>query len=252
MGIVTRILQTPSSRVIATCRAPSTAIALSELVKTYGEDRLIVLPLDVTDHAQHLALRESLRQCGVTAIDIVIANAGVMTATLNDPATTTQESEMTRIFQTNVIGVMFTFQTLQDLVLASSTKLFITLSSSLGSITQVTDTHYAGTTAYRVSKTATNMYAACFINDPIIRQGSGKMICLHPGWVQTDMGNASGVIAAVTIEDCTKGIMHILETATVTVTKQERPVQPTYEALQKRLEENNIVFVDYKGDLVPW
>ncbi len=253
LGIASRLLKTTSARIIATCRTPSTATALHDLVKVHGEERVMILPLDVTDHNQHIALRETLRQRGVNAIDVVVANAGVNSVGLRgDPATTTPDAEMNRVFQTNVIGVMHTLQNLQDLVLASPSKLFVVLSSIMGSITNVTNRNYGGATSYRVSKAALNMYSACFVNDPAIQQAQSKLICLHPGWVQTDMGGAGGRKADIEVDECTDGILRILDIATKTMTKQQVAVEQKYKIFHNEFENKNIVYVDYKGDLLSW
>jgi NAD(P)-dependent dehydrogenase (short-subunit alcohol dehydrogenase family) len=237
--------------VIATCRTPETATALQDLIKAHGAHRLFVFPLDVTDHSQHIAVRESLRQHNITAIDIVIANAGVNSVGLRgDPATSTPEPEMHRIFQTNVVGVMHTLQTLQDLVMASPTKLFVVLSSILGSIGNADNSGFGGYTAYRVSKAALNMFSVCFANDPVV-QGS-KMICLHPGWVQTDMGGAGGRKADIEVDECTDGILRVLDIATNVATNNNGVVEPQYEAFHNSLKSKNTVYVDFKGDILPW
>lgn len=254
MGLVERLLQTTTARIIATCRTPTTATRLQDLQHLHAE-RLLLFPLDVTELAQHHALRDQLMQQGVTSIDILIANAGVNSVGLNgDPATKTPTEEMQRIFNTNVIGVMHTLQTFQDLVLASKTRLFVVISSIMGSIGNADKWQYGGSTAYRTSKSAVNMFSVCFANDSKIKDQRAKVICLHPGWVQTDMGGAGGRKADIEVDECTDGISHILNIASdlQTKTNQHTAVMSNYQEMHSILKEKSVVYVNYKGDILPW
>lgn len=75
-GLVEHILQQPSTRVIATCRSPSTTRAFDQLVKKY-EDRLVVMMLDVCSEWSFEALKGQLIEKSIFSIDVLIANAGI-------------------------------------------------------------------------------------------------------------------------------------------------------------------------------
>lgn len=255
LGLVSKLLNQSTAKVIATCRSPASASALQQLSQAFP-DRLTVLPLDVVSQQDHIALRDTLVQRGINSIDVVIANAGVNSVGLNgDPATKTPLPEMNRIFETNVLGVMNSFQVLQDLVLASKTRVFVVISSLMGSISSVDARQYGGSTAYRTSKAAVNMFSVCFANDAQIKSAGAKVLCLHPGWVQTDMGGAGGRKADIEVEDCTEGLFNILEITSNMQTNPSRKteeVDPKYQAMYAVLQEKSVVYADYKGDVLPW
>jgi NAD(P)-dependent dehydrogenase (short-subunit alcohol dehydrogenase family) len=249
LGLVCRLLQYTNAIVIATCRHPEHATSLKELAQTYG-DRLIVLPLEVTDSSQFTALLDALRQRSITSIDMVIANAGVATPDLNgDHASETTEHDMLHVFQTNVVGVMNTFQALRDIVLASETRVFAVMSSVMGSQTFVNTTGWATATSYRTSKTAANMFSICFAHDPAVKSRQGKVLCLHPGWVQTEMG---GPNASIKVDDSAEGLVHVLDIAAGAQLGRDVIVGENFVKAQEAIKEKNTTFVSFNGELLSW
>lgn len=241
LGLVQTFLNKNEYRVIASCRDPPQARELQTL-KSQNIDRLLILPLEVDKIRSHQELRSLLvNQHHVDSIDILIGNAGVMFTT---GLLLTSEEEMITCFQTNVIGNLFLIQTFLDLVLASQAKLICFVSSSLGSIQQNDTSNYA---AYNVSKAAVNMLASNLAASEF--SAGGKVLCLHPGWVQTEMG---GDHAPLTVTESTHGMVDVINAIVNTQIKEDTSSSAEYEDLNRQLSKENIAFVSYKGELLPW
>lgn len=69
--------------------------------------------------------------------------------------------------------------------MSKKAKLFVAISSKLGSIEETTAV--GGYTSYRISKAGLNMACMCMAYDPSIMGIGIRFLCLHPGLVQTDM-----------------------------------------------------------------
>lgn len=69
--------------------------------------------------------------------------------------------------------------------MSKKAKLFIAISSKLGSIEQAASV--GGYTSYRISKAGLNMACMCMAYDPSMMGIGIRFLCLHPGLVQTDM-----------------------------------------------------------------
>jgi len=163
--------------VIATARDPAAATSLNAT----GAQ---VLALETTDPASLDALQSAL---GDRAIDVLIANAGVLGPSQFDRAAWADA------LLTNVIAPTELIIRLKPNVLASQQRKMIGLSSTLGSIAA---NESGGSIAYRSSKAALN---AAWKSLSIDWKDSGLTLAMiHPGWVQTDMGGPNAQIDAAT------------------------------------------------------
>jgi NAD(P)-dependent dehydrogenase (short-subunit alcohol dehydrogenase family) len=164
--------------VIAACREPAKAKALSEVVRSARNVR--VAPLDVTDPKSIAALAEDL---GQVPIDILINNAGIGT-----PRGTQDYEARLAVFRTNTLGPWLVSEALRDNVRRSQQKKIVTISSGLGSITGTS----GGWQPYSASKAGVNSLmkglSAEWARDGIL------IGILSPGWVQTDMGGAGAAL----------------------------------------------------------
>jgi norsolorinic acid ketoreductase len=148
---------------VATCRHPNAASSLQSLQRKGAEDRLVILPLEITSSESHKTVNSQLSTKGITSIDIVIANAGIYS---EEYATGCSVETMRSNFETNVIGSMLTLQSCLELVLASQLKIFSVISSGMGSTGQAHQSGYGGYAApYCVSKAALNMFAVNFASE---------------------------------------------------------------------------------------
>lgn len=168
-------------QVIACCRAPNTADALQVLAKAH--QNITVLPLDVADFTQIDALAEKLKG---QAIDVLINNAGVY------PASSFESLNMDDwafAFRVNSMAPFKMINAFKKHIANSALKKAVTLSSKMGSID---DNSGGGSYIYRSSKTAVNMVMKSLSID--LKPLGISVVTLHPGWVQTDMGEPNGLI----------------------------------------------------------
>ncbi|KAL8194856.1 UNVERIFIED_CONTAM: hypothetical protein K2H54_037219 [Gekko kuhli] len=224
--------------VFATCRDPEGPRAqdLKNLAAKY--QCVTILPMDISDPSSIKAatakVTEKLQGAG---LNLLINNAGILRP--NDVETETAE-DMSEVYRTNVIGPMLVTQALLPLLrkasqespqkgMSCSKASVVNISSEAGSITKhVTLWEHGQAVCYYCSKAALNMLTRCqslgFAKDEIL------CISLHPGWVQTDMGNAV-VQAPLTVDASVRAILN---------------------TLGRLSEKDNSTFVNWEGEAMPW
>jgi NAD(P)-dependent dehydrogenase (short-subunit alcohol dehydrogenase family) len=181
LGLVSYILSSNAEcRVIATCRNPSSASKLTDLVNEYGKKRLIVLQLDTTSQDSYASLLSKLVEESIDKIDVVIANAGIVN---RKTVLTSTVDDMMGVYTTNVVGTMLTMQAFNRFLVAAgpnSSKLMVIISSELGSIEKMAG---KGSTSspYRCSKCAVNMLAVSYAQEESFQGAGGKVLTVHPG-----------------------------------------------------------------------
>lgn len=251
-GLVKASLAEPCTFVIATCRSPETATELQKIAKGYAEDRLVILPLDTTSLDSYKNAVESLTSKGINSIDILIANAGISNPDHPaDPVLTCSEKTMMDVFKTNCVGTLLTLQTFTPFLQKGSTKLCVLLSSRLASIEQAEGV--GGYTSYRASKAAMNMLAMTYSEDSTVKEANIRTLCMHPGWVQTDMGERGGRKASVSVVDCVEGIRSMMNRASSVQAIIEKGEEDTStEAFETSLRNHRVVFTAYDGEMLPW
>lgn len=172
-------------RVIAACRAPDRADALTALAAS-SKGRVTVHPLDVTDEASVQALKDVIHD---QPIDIVIANAGVYGGNRQGWSDMDFGSWM-RTLAVNTLGPLRVAQITHANLKAGKGKLFVAITSGMGSNT---DTG-GGMHAYRTSKAALNKLcntlALDWHRDDIV------VVPVSPGWAKTDMGGPGAPLTA--------------------------------------------------------
>ncbi len=171
------LYQARGDKVIALCRNSS-----SEL------DALNVRVITDIDVATDAGLEKMQQQLEGTHIDILLNNAGILRdETLDDLNTQTIQQQ----FLVNALAPLQVCQKLQKQLDAGSKVVLIT--SRMGSIADNTS---GGRYGYRMSKAALNAAGMSLAND--FGQRQIPVGIYHPGYVQTDMVNHSGDIAATT------------------------------------------------------
>ena len=175
-------------RVIATARDDDGLARLSAL----GAE---VLRLDVADPASVSSLAWQLD--GVQ-IDTAWQVAGVMSARgdAHEPPT---QADFDHVMHANVLGAMQVIPQVAPLVAAARGRMAF-ISSAMGHIGSVSG---SGAWLYRVSKAALNMAVASAQHS----YPGALMVCLHPGWVSTEMGGAG---APVTPQASAAGMRRVL------------------------------------------
>ncbi len=209
LGLVRQFLAR-GRRVIATVRDASRPGPVAELA---GADRLRVESADVAIAESLMALRRRLE--GET-LDILMVNAGIGVTGREDFA-----EAFLACMRVNALGAMDAVKTLFDLV--GEDGAVGVMSSQLGSIANNSSGGYE---PYRASKAALNQSLRSFAAEHA--QAKVSFTCLHPGWVQTDMG---GPQAPLDVETSTRGVADVLE---------------------RRLGQRGDAFLDYSGQTLPW
>jgi NAD(P)-dependent dehydrogenase (short-subunit alcohol dehydrogenase family) len=175
------------AEVIACCRAPANAGALTSLAERHpGHVRIV--QLDVADPASISAAAQALKG---QPIDILINNAGVY-----GPPEIDLDGWLDT-FRVNAIAPVLVARAFRDNLKLGKDKKLVAITSVLGS----TASNGGGMYAYRSSKAALNNAMRGLSLD---WAGEGIFVgILHPGWVKTDMGGPS---APVTPEQSVAGL----------------------------------------------
>jgi len=173
-------------QVIATCRNPQAAAALTELAKA-APDQLRLIALDICDPQSIALLADSLAG---EPLGLLINNAGIY-GPKGQPFAQLEASQWMQVMQTNAIAPLLVTQALLPMLLASRSKKVAFISSKMGSIA---DNGKGGSYLYRASKSALNAAVRSLALD---YADSGLQVALlHPGWVKTDMGGSNALISA--------------------------------------------------------
>ncbi|USD66065.1 SDR family oxidoreductase [Vibrio sp. SCSIO 43136] len=184
-------------KVSATYRDSSSSKALIELADKYSNLQLI--SFEITDYSRLDSLSKELGN-----LDLLINNAGYYGPKGYGLGNTDVE-EWRKVFEVNTIAPLKLIEALTDNMANSPIKTIACLSSKVGSMTENTS---GGGYIYRSSKAALNSVVKSLHND-LSLQGY-KVLALHPGWVQTQMGGPNALIDTNT---SAKGLMHVIETS---------------------------------------
>ena len=190
-----RQLLARGDRVIATCRKPGHATELNKLAFAHP-GRLSLLQLDVAKANAAAALAHEARLI-TDAIDTLINNAGVLVE--GERWGAIEVKSLDSSFATNVSGPLLLTQALGPLLIKGSQPVVMNVSSVLGSIGE-RDTF--NTPSYCISKAALNMATRLIAH--AMRESGVIAFCIHPGWVQTQMGGAK---AQISTEDSVRGML---------------------------------------------
>jgi NAD(P)-dependent dehydrogenase (short-subunit alcohol dehydrogenase family) len=173
-----------SYHIIMACRsAENAAKALSEIQATSPESSLSTVQLDVTDHAS-INQAAKIIDDEFGRLDILINNAGAL------PKSEGLVEQMRETFETNTIGQVVMTEAFRPLLAKSRDARLIFLSTRLSSISlrlQPDHQSYnAPFSAYRMSKAALNMWAACAAKEG--REQGIRVWTVDPGLVATNLG----------------------------------------------------------------
>jgi NAD(P)-dependent dehydrogenase (short-subunit alcohol dehydrogenase family) len=162
--------------VIAGCRQPATAQALSVLKREHP-GALTVLELDVTDGA---SVRRAAAHVADAAIDVLVNGAGVLG---NGGIGTLDYDAWMQVLNVNLLGPARVCEAFLEQVARSEQRLMVTITSGMGSIADNTS---GGFIPYRTSKAAVNMLMRSASFD--LKPRRITCVVVNPGWVRTDMG----------------------------------------------------------------
>ena len=142
--------------------------------------------LDLTNaESIQKASEEIFQKCD--AIDMLINNAGIG-PDLNSPAP--ERATFDQTFAVNVTGTVFFTEAILPKIKKDGK--IINVSSKMGAMAVCST---ADSAAYRMSKSALNMYSKILSNR---LDGQIKVTTMHPGWVQTNISPGSKLHAPLT------------------------------------------------------
>ncbi|KAH7364684.1 aflatoxin biosynthesis ketoreductase nor-1 [Rhexocercosporidium sp. MPI-PUGE-AT-0058] len=230
-GLLTSYLTRPNHTVIAGVRNPSSSQHLQSIPKA-ANTTLIIVKIDNEDDSTAAAAISELKSThNITTLDLVIANAGI--CDYFGRVSGTPPVQMTRHFQVNTIAPLVLFEAAFPLLEAATAPAkFVTISSAVGSMTVMAHIPF-DCTPYGASKTA-----ATYLVRKIHLENPGLIAFpIHPGWVQTEMGNAGAEAAGmakaeITLKESVDGLMSVIDKATK--------------------EETSGNLMNYDGKVLPW
>ncbi|MBA4502371.1 SDR family oxidoreductase [Marinobacterium marinum] len=162
-------------------------------------DQVQLHTLDINKDGQIKALDRVL---GNETIDVLINNAGYY-GPKGVGFGNVERALWRQVLETNTLSPLMLTQALFPRIATSRLKTVAFLSSKVGSIG---DNRSGGGYYYRSSKTALNQVVKSLSID---LEGAGvKVVALHPGWVQTDMG---GNNALITAEESVTALRNLLQ-----------------------------------------
>lgn len=163
-----------------------------EKLKAAGYNDVALLQLEVTDSASIAQAKQQL-ESKIPHLDVLINNAGIPGSFPQD-ASTTDQSTLRQVFDTNFFGVIEVTQAFLPLLKKSAAPRIVNVSSDLGSLGNQTNSdyeHYAvKPIAYCSSKTALNAYTVMLAYE--LRNTNFKVNSVNPGYTATDFNNHSG------------------------------------------------------------
>ncbi|KAL2069404.1 hypothetical protein VTL71DRAFT_14083 [Oculimacula yallundae] len=229
-GLLSALITRPNTTIIAAVRDTASASKTLSSIPVGLNSKIIIVKIDSTIETDPAAAVEELKtKHNITKIDVLLSNAGLQDTVA--PVLETTPDAVRRHFEVNTIGPLTLIQAFMPLLLLSPSPKFLVVSSSIGSIADMKNPPVPFF-AYGMSKAAVNYLVrkVAFENPKVVAQA------FNPGWVQTDMGNAaaSGVgmsEATMTLEDSIKGMVKLIDGATLETTG---------------------TFTDVTGEAIPW
>ncbi|MBE2224233.1 MAG: SDR family oxidoreductase [Anaerolineae bacterium] len=206
---MTRQLLQRGERVIATCRQPAKADTLQALDEQFPE-QLTILPIEVTNPVSIQAAFNASQRI-VTHLDVLINNAGILNR--HETLATFDPEVMQGTFDVNATGSMRVVTQFLPLLRKAEHAKIINITSQLGSLQAMRGKW--GRYSYNSSKAALNMLTRMLAFD--LKDEDIAVICVHPGWVQTDMG---GTAADITAVESASGILTVIDNLTLAQTGQ--------------------------------
>ncbi|MGZ3695376.1 MAG: SDR family oxidoreductase [Bdellovibrionota bacterium] len=210
---LTREFSQKGYHVLGTYRDEKSA---KDLLRLAQEGNVTAVTADITNESTFGPLKKALEKLG--KIDILLNNAGIIGKEFG-PLSEVDPEDVMNVFNVNTLGPLRVSQLAMPFLKKGGTVAHIT--SLMGSIA---DNASGGYYAYRMSKTALNMFNRCLAHD----FPEATCLVLHPGWVQTDMG---GTNATITKEDSARGLCQVIT--------------------QAKLEQSG-KFFEYTGRELPW
>jgi NAD(P)-dependent dehydrogenase (short-subunit alcohol dehydrogenase family) len=232
LEFVRQLLRLPSvERVYAACRQPEQAIELQQLST---DDRLIILPLDVTSEASVSNAMAQI-QAQTPQLNFVVNCVGVLHDGALQPEKSLRQIDADRLlqyFQVNSIGSILLAKHLVPLFKHDQPSLFATISAKVGSIG---DNQLGGWYGYRASKAALNMFLKTASIEYKRSCPKAIITMLHPGTTDTQLSTPFQKMVPPE-----------------KLFSTERTVRQLLEVLSQRSTQDSGEFFSWNGDRLPW
>lgn len=211
-GILTTILARPNNTVIAAVRDPQAAASqnLKNIPKAEGTS-LHIIKIHSAVPTDPAAAVKTLAAAGISHIDTVIANAAIADTTSSVLAVSPDDIQ--RHLDVNLFGVLALFQAVEPLLKNGTNPKFIGLTSTIGS-NELVPSMPGPWFCYGVTKVALNH----LIRRVHVENEWLTAVALHPGWVQTEMGNFAARTVGMdnapdTLQDSVDGCLKVIDAA---------------------------------------
>ncbi|XP_014616944.1 PREDICTED: C-factor [Polistes canadensis] len=233
-GLVKHLIQLPKppENIFATCRDVNKATELKKLAERSRNIHIIEIDLVNTNNYEKIVniVREKV---GSGGLNVLFNNAGV-SQKFSRIGMVKEENLINNVFINTIAPIMLTKALLPLLKIASKNNetennmsinraAIINMSSILGSITL---NDQGGFYSYRCSKAALNAATKSMSID--LKDDGILVICLHPGWVRTDMG---GNNAPMDIDTSISNILNVMKMLS---------------------DKHTGSFIQYDGTVLPW
>ncbi|KAF2841762.1 NAD(P)-binding protein [Patellaria atrata CBS 101060] len=211
-ALVEEYLLRPNCTVIGTVR-DSTKYDELKSSPTADGSRLLLVSIENTSQSDPAKAVEEINAAGIDHVDIVIANAGL--SPTPGPLDTYDIQDIMDAFTINTASPILLFQAVKPLLEKSRAPKWLSISSGAASIgkLEVHGAHFVS--AYGISKAGLNFFTVA------VHAANPNLIAfaIHPGLVQTEMGNQGARMqglekAPVTLKECTTKTMAVLDNAT--------------------------------------
>ncbi|GFN29919.1 SDR family NAD(P)-dependent oxidoreductase [Paenibacillus xylaniclasticus] len=177
---------------------------LSRLQQQF-EGGLLIVKLDIGSD-------DSVKKASIQAaewtdsVDLIINNAGVLGDIDRKLPDELDFDEMLHVINVNSLGPLRVTQAFFSMLLRSGRPIVANISSEAGSIGDCGRDNWYG---YCMSKSAVNMQSALVHNQ--LKELGGRVLVLHPGWVQTYIHGELNTSARLTIDQATVNVLGAIE-----------------------------------------
>jgi NAD(P)-dependent dehydrogenase (short-subunit alcohol dehydrogenase family) len=199
---------------------------LDTLIEEY-KGILHLVDLDVSSDKSVKAAAEYIKS-KTDKIDILINNGAILGDISKTVLDELDFEEMMRVYNVNALGSLRMCNAFAPMILNSSTKLIVNISSEAGS---VTDSYRDAWFGYCMSKTALNMHTTIAHNE--LKNHGGQVMAVQPGWVKTYMQGKLDADAELTPAESAEHILKIVFN-------------------YKKYSSDKAVFLDHLGNKANW
>ncbi|KAL1615415.1 putative secondary metabolism biosynthetic enzyme [Neofusicoccum ribis] len=185
------VTQSGVGTIFATARSESDA--LKKAVVDHP-DLVKFVELDAADRESvKAAVTKVQDSLGGNGLDFLINNAGIMPFT---PDGIENMTDLESTFNTNVTTAHNVTSAFLPLLKKGTEKKIVNISTTLGSIGMAPAFKVFPVYAYKISKAALNMLTVQYAQ--AVEAEGFTVICVSPGWLQTDLGGANADLPAAT------------------------------------------------------